>query len=546
MVAKMLHYPNYPSSDGYTSELRVVILNGWTPDIETARVLTYATMTDAAVQDIVCTSDGHIWIGYVSYPPGTNANSPNARWKLDKVNSTTGALVQTYDLRATPYAQARFALASEKNSNHHPTTGETLFTIWTDNVTGRVTWQERDAAAPGTVLNTEVTDGPTFDMSVISHAQVNTAWKGAASSSLHVSMPQAKTTGGGTWVQDRALTWDNRTGIRIPAHEFAFGVDDLTGTTDYLVYGQTRDMSTVSPGSGSAGFNVMGYYGPYNFGGTAYSETAVDTFDVTYTWYDANGVTHETTRGPLATTAGPQGASYRITTPAIAGVVHEDSPNSVRVYVKDTPDPEGSAVWTRITSTPGQIIIPWSQEYALPAAGRTVDYGQNLPPANSFASANLTPAELLSAKQDAAGAQIRLSGDGSGRTGPLAWKADGTIDTATSGIGAAKIKLTPTMAGVVSHDIYVRQIVPGVVAMSGYLDVDDAVLTRRDTGMRIPAGMRPPTGEFIYAFPQFGGTGAYRYFVSGDDQPTPGMVEFEQSVGNNGPFESVSAVWFTN
>lgn len=114
---------------------------------------------------------------------------------------------------------------------------------------------------------------------------------------------------------------------------------------------------------------------------------------------------------------------------------------------------------------------------------------------------------------------------------------DGRLDALETATTA--LELTPTMSGVAGHAFYVKQIAPGVVAVSGYLDVDDSNTTRRDTGMRLPEGMRP-LSENIVAFPQYGGSGSYRYFFGSD-----GVIEFQQSAGNNGPFEGVVAIFFT-
>lgn len=104
----------------------------------------------------------------------------------------------------------------------------------------------------------------------------------------------------------------------------------------------------------------------------------------------------------------------------------------------------------------------------------------------------------------------------------------------------AVIKLTPTMSGISGHAFYLKKISEGTVGISGYLDVDDADTTRRDTGMLVPVGLRP-LANVAFVFPQYGGAGGqYRYIVG-----TTGVIEFQQTAGINGTFEWVSGIWFT-
>lgn len=115
-------------------------------------------------------------------------------------------------------------------------------------------------------------------------------------------------------------------------------------------------------------------------------------------------------------------------------------------------------------------------------------------------------------------------------------------------VSSGTIQLTPTMSGLGDpSNFFIKQLIPGVVAVSGYLDVDDTDSTRRDTGMRIPAGWEP-LREVIVSAPRVDGTnGYYRYFFEPATGAKPGWIEFQQSGGTaHGPYESISAVWFTN
>lgn len=123
--------------------------------------------------------------------------------------------------------------------------------------------------------------------------------------------------------------------------------------------------------------------------------------------------------------------------------------------------------------------------------------------------------------------------------GNLEWdNGDGSAAETVWSKGGATV-LTPTMSGVISSDFRLKKIAPGVVAVSGYLDVDDANLTRRDTGMRIPGGWEP-AGQVILSSPSVGQGSSYRYFFN-----TNGVIEFEQDKANVGPYEGISGLWFT-
>lgn len=147
---------------------------------------------------------------------------------------------------------------------------------------------------------------------------------------------------------------------------------------------------------------------------------------------------------------------------------------------------------------------------------------------------------IVSDATDTDGPLIDLNADGSGRVGPYRWDSAGEL------VGYDSIRLTPTMGGVAGHDFFIKRIAPGVVAVSGYLDVDDTNTSRRDTGMRIPAGMEP-ISELIVSAPSVGQGSSYRYFFMPADHPTsPGWIEFQQDGSNVGPYEGITAVWFTN
>lgn len=129
--------------------------------------------------------------------------------------------------------------------------------------------------------------------------------------------------------------------------------------------------------------------------------------------------------------------------------------------------------------------------------------------------------------------------------------ADGAVTAAKLAPGVvaeSPVQLIPTMAGVGSHNFWIKQIAPGTVAVSGYLDVDDTNLNRRDTGMKIPSGWEPLTAV-IESSPTVGSNNAnnYRYFFNPVDAPLPGAIEFEQDGGGAGagPYEGITCVWFT-
>lgn len=138
--------------------------------------------------------------------------------------------------------------------------------------------------------------------------------------------------------------------------------------------------------------------------------------------------------------------------------------------------------------------------------------------------------------------------NGSVTTGKL---ADGSVTAeklAAGVVSEAPIQLIPTMSGVNGHNFWIKQIAPGTVAVSGYIDVDDTNLNRRDTGMKIPSGWEPLTAV-IESSPTVGSNNDnnYRYFFNPADAVLPGAIEFEQDSGGtgSGPYEGITCVWFT-
>lgn len=244
-----------------------------------------------------------------------------------------------------------------------------------------------------------------------------------------------------------------------------------------------------------------------------------------YTWYDsdAGGLgLGESRPSPVRNYTAPKGAGIVVKTPMPPDDGTNDAPNTVRIYIDDWLQ---APHYTEAELTSGRM-------FTVPATVTTAS-----PSDSDFDDrASVTPGGYKSAKGDADGPIWSQYGDGTSRLGKnIKIDANGNW----LGTGAASTVLTPTMSGVASHNVRIKEILPGVVLCWGYLDVDDTNLTRRDTGMVIPVGMRP-AAQLIDASPQFGTTGKYRYFFG-----TDGMIEFEQTVANNGPFEGFSVVWTT-
>jgi hypothetical protein len=238
-----------------------------------------------------------------------------------------------------------------------------------------------------------------------------------------------------------------------------------------------------------------------------------DAHDVAYSYFDSDstGGLHETARGPVKEITRRRGAFLQVTCSPPNDTGGTDDPDSVRIWIDGYRQADlGTGVMTAIYETPSQ--------------GSTTK-AANFPAAS-------TPAEFRSGASDTNGHLIRLNGDGSGRIGPYEWDSTGAW------IPKPAIKLEPTMPRSGSN-FYIKEISPGVVAASGHVDVDDSDSTRRDTGMRIPVGMRP-ISQVIVSAPIVGQPGAYRYFFNPD-----GVIEFQQEAGPSGPYEGIVAIWFT-
>lgn len=258
-------------------------------------------------------------------------------------------------------------------------------------------------------------------------------------------------------------------------------------------------------------------------------ESPVDPTDEwKYTWYDSDpagaGTAESKPSPPRTASVIKPGALALVTVPQPPNDGTTDAPNTVRVYAKNS---RQGAEFTPLELQNGRVI-------------GVVDYSGAAPPTVSGFAArpSAVPGGYLAGKGDTFGPLWELIGNGRGRIGPLSWDANGVASFRDGATSTPAVQLVPTMT-VASHGLFLKQIAPGVVGMSGFLDVDDNVTGRRSTGITIPAGMRP-IAEAIASHPQTGASGSYRYIVT-----TSGAVDFEQTAGPNAPFESVSMVWFT-
>lgn len=112
-------------------------------------------------------------------------------------------------------------------------------------------------------------------------------------------------------------------------------------------------------------------------------------------------------------------------------------------------------------------------------------------------------------------------------------EADGKFIEQPSG----DVTLTGTHSAITSSSVRVKEITPGVIMVNGYVDVDSDIGGGFiDTGMVIPAGMRP--GDTTYLVSNFYNSSyQYRYKIG-----TDGVIQYQQS-GVDNTFASINAVW---
>ena len=260
-----------------------------------------------------------------------------------------------------------------------------------------------------------------------------------------------------------------------------------------------------------------------------YSNITDESVFASQTWRKADAIgpdyaEFETTPSPQAIQSAFPRRAYLVLTSAAVPYdgTDPDTADTVTFYAGHTDD-------VRRQTVPGTVAA----EEAVEMVYASLDPLSDPPPAlldRPFPDS--TPAIIRSSGLNLAGVPtIQITGSGNGRMGPYDWNEDGqSTDT--------MIQLFPTIA-VSGHAFYIKKIAPDTIAVSGYLDIDDSNTTRRDTGMRIPAGWEPPA-ELIIASTFATGTGAgfYRYFFKPD-----GVIEYEQS-GQHNPYEGTTAVWF--
>lgn len=204
-----------------------------------------------------------------------------------------------------------------------------------------------------------------------------------------------------------------------------------------------KGVQSASPNYDYYNGNLWKYGGKYvsnlTTGNTTANPTISDEFVFTWRDQDTGGTgTHETLASPVAVLAKyPNRATPVVTTPPLPMKTNPDSVDSVRVYSRYQGD--AAYMWDRWDGPVGVQTVRADQRTK---NGST----QSLPTENTFASANLTPASLLSGGTDSGGANvIALNGDGSGRVGPLAWDKAGK---ATAGLAdTGWVNFTPTKGG---------------------------------------------------------------------------------------------------
>lgn len=201
------------------------------------------------------------------------------------------------------------------------------------------------------------------------------------------------------------------------------------------------------------------------------------TRSVTHTWFDNQSPEHETQASPAKVWTQPprQWMSVETDPPAYAG--GPDDPNAIRVYIDNKRQPDLATMQTEVV-------------YDVPSTS-----GPAAPTSNGFDSVGTTPGKLTSEASDGAGPLIRLSGDGSGRAGPLSWDTAGNAPD-TGDLNASASGFSGSFRAIRFGPVV---FIDGECTNSS---LSGDVWT--DTGVVLPAGMRPATDKQIWRGNAFG------------------------------------------